>query len=82
MAHRKLGDVKEAKAALTKAYKADPANVAVKKELQAVKASIEKSKTKEKSQMKKAFSFGLYDDKIERKKESKKESKNRKMKRC
>jgi tetratricopeptide (TPR) repeat protein len=76
-ANRKLGDVKEAKADLTKAYKADPANVAVKKELQAVKAYMEKSKTTEKSQMKKAFSFGLYDDKIEleRKKEAEKEAK-------
>ena len=70
-AHRKLGDIMEAKADLTKAYKMDPYNSAVKKELQAVKSVLEKSKATEKVQMKKAFSFGLYEDKveIERKKE-------------
>ena len=76
-AHRKLGDIMEAKADLTKAYKMDPYNSAVKKELQAVKSVLEKSKATEKVQMKKAFSFGLYEDKveIERKKELEKEKK-------
>ena len=84
MAHRKLGDVKEAKADLTKAYKADPANGAVKKELIAVKALVEKSRTTEKTQMMKAFSFGLYDDKIEleRKREEEREEEKKKKRRC
>lgn len=74
-AHRKLGDAKEAKTDLTKACKVDPANAAVKKELLSVRAFLERSKSTEKVQMKKAFSFGLYEDKIEieQKKEEEKE---------
>ena len=77
-AHRKLGDAKEAKTDLTKACKADPANAAVKKELLSVRAFLEKSKSTEKVQMKKAFSFGLYEDKIEI--EQKKEEEREKIK--
>ena len=76
VAHRKLGDVKEARDDLKQALKLDANNVAVRKELVSIKKQLEDSTAKEKKQLQKAFSKKggssfLYNDKEEeeRKKE-------------
>eukprot|EP00986_Skeletonema_menzelii_P019586 scaffold28542_cov148-Skeletonema_menzelii.AAC.2 len=83
VASRAIGDVDAARADLKQAYKLDPANTTVKKELLAIKKSLEDQKKKEKARLQKAFSKSgslLYSDKEEeekRKQEEKKEQEHR-----
>lgn len=83
VASRAIGDVDAARADLKTAYKLDPTNTAVKKELLAIKKSLEDLKKKEKARLQKAFSKSgslLYSDKEEeekRKQEEKKEQERR-----
>eukprot|EP00984_Skeletonema_dohrnii_P001008 scaffold320_cov108-Skeletonema_dohrnii-CCMP3373.AAC.11 len=84
VASRAMGDVDAARADLKEAYKLDPANTAVKKELLAIKKSLEDMKKKEKARLQKAFSSKsgslLYSDKEaeeKRKLEEKKEQERR-----
>jgi tetratricopeptide (TPR) repeat protein len=79
VASRAMGDVDAARADLKEALKLDPVNTAVKKELLAIKKSLEDLKQKEKARLQKAFSKSgslLYSDKEaeeKRKLEEKKE---------
>ena len=79
VASRAMGDVDASRADLKEALKLDPANTAVKKELVAIKKSLEDIKKKEKARLQKAFSKSeslLYSDKEaeeKRKLEEKKE---------
>mmetsp|Transcript_9425 Transcript_9425/g.13519 ORF Transcript_9425/g.13519 Transcript_9425/m.13519 type:complete len:348 (-) Transcript_9425:798-1841(-) len=83
VASRAIGDVDAARADLKQAYKLDPTNTAVKKELLAIKKSLEDLKKKEKARLSKAFSKSgslLYSDKEaeeKRKQEEKKEQQRR-----
>lgn len=82
MACRALGDVDGAKVDLKLAYKLEPTNVAVKKELVLLKKSLEEYKANERERLKKAFSKSgslLYQDKEadEAKKAKEKEEKER-----
>jgi len=83
VASRAIGDVDAARTDLKQAYKLDPANTAVKKELLAIKKSLEDLKKKEKARLQKAFSKSgslLYSDKEAeetRKQEEKKEQERR-----
>lgn len=83
VASRAMGDVDAARADLKEALKLDPANTAVKKELLAIKKSLEDLKRKEKARLQKAFSKSgslLYSDKEaeeKRKLEEKKEQERR-----
>jgi tetratricopeptide (TPR) repeat protein len=68
VAHRKLGNLEEARDDLRVALKTDEKNVSVRKELAAVKKALETSKESQKKGLAKAFSRGsslLYDDKEE-----------------
>ena len=69
VAFRAMGDVDAAKTDLKKAYKLDPSNTAVKKELVGIKKTLEEMKKREKANLQKAFSKGgsslLYNDKEE-----------------
>jgi len=64
VANRKLGEQEKARDDLKEAYKLDPANAAVKKELASLKKEMDSQKKKERKSMQKAFGGGLlYDDK-------------------
>ena len=65
LAHRQLGNHEEAKRDLREALQQDPANVACKKELAALRQEMEKQKQQQQSALAKAFSSSssLYDDK-------------------
>lgn len=70
VAFRAMGDVDAAKTDLKKAYKLDPSNTAVKKELVGIKKTLEEMKKREKANLQKAFSSKggsslLYNDKEE-----------------
>ena len=89
MAHRAMGDVDSAKDDLRLAYKTDPTNTAVKKELLSIKKILEERKSKEKARLQKAFNSNkkggsslLYSDKEEeeKRKEEEKLEKERKEK--
>ena len=77
VAHRAMGDVDSAKDDLRTAFKTDPNNVAVKKELLSIKKVLEDRKAKEKARLSKAFSKGgsslLYSDREEEEKRKEKE---------
>ena len=77
VAHRAMGDVDSAKDDLRTAFKTDPNNVAVKKELISIKKVLEDRKAKEKARLSKAFSKGgsslLYSDREEEEKRKEKE---------
>ena len=72
VANRKMGEVEQARSDLREAYKQDPNNAAVKKELASLKKQIEDSKQAQKKSLQRAFSKGggasLYDDKEQAKK--------------
>ena len=76
VAHRKLGNLEEARDDLREALKTDPNNVPVRKELAAVKKALENAKEAQKKGLAKAFSKGsslLYDDKEEAKRRKEEE---------
>jgi len=82
VAHRKLGDIDNAKKDLKAALQYDPENVDVKRELAAIKRELDEQKSMEKSLLKKAFlksgsTLSLYSDKEEeeRKKQFEKKAK-------
>jgi len=84
VAHRAMGDVDSAKDDLRLAYKTDPNNIAVKKELKSIKKILEDRKAKEKARLSKAFSKGgsslLYSDKEEEEKRKAEELKQKELK--
>ena len=84
VAHRAMGDVDSAKDDLRLAYKTDPDNIAVKKELKSIKKILEDRKAKEKARLSKAFSKGgsslLYSDKEEEEKRKAEEAKMKEIK--
>lgn len=69
VAHRALGDLDSAKNDLKKAFKTDPTNISVKKELVGIRKQMEEAKAKEKANLQRAFSKTgsslLYSDKEE-----------------
>ena len=85
VAHRKLGDVDEARADLKNALKNDPSNTAVKRELLSIKKELEDSKKRQKQNLQKAFSSKgggsfLYNDKEEEEKQKKEAKRVKKLK--
>ncbi|CAM9237444.1 unnamed protein product [Chrysoparadoxa australica] len=64
MAKRHVGMLEEAKKDLMAAYKADPKNVPVRKELAALKEDAKESKLKEKKAFGSLFQKDLYQDKV------------------
>ncbi|KAL7527689.1 hypothetical protein ACHAXR_003458 [Thalassiosira sp. AJA248-18] len=82
VAHRAMGDVDAARVDLRTALKVDPNNIPVKKELMAIKKSLEDQKAKEKARLSKAFSKKgagsfLYSDKEEEEKRKAREAKEK-----
>jgi tetratricopeptide (TPR) repeat protein len=64
VANRKLGEPEKARNDLREAYKIDPSNPAVKKELASLKKEMDTQKKAQRKSMQKAFGGGLlYDDK-------------------
>ena len=81
VAHRKLGNLEEARVDLKEALKIDNSNATVRKELAAIKKQIEDAKAQQKKGLAKAFSRGsssLYDDKEEAKRRKEEEIKEQK----
>lgn len=83
VASRAMGDADAAKDDLKAALKVDPKNVSAKKELMAIKKTLEEQKKKEKAGLQKAFSKKgsslLYSDKEEEEKRKLKEKKEKKI---
>lgn len=83
MAHKKLGMFKEARRDFKQAYKCDPSNGTVKKELHALVKYMTDTANREKNAAKAVFSFdnktmSLYDDKMEEEKRKKEEEARKK----
>ena len=82
MAHRSLGDLESARDDLRAALKGEPNNIAVKKELIAVKKILDERKAKEKAGLQRAFSNRnggslLYSDKEEEEKRKEEQQKEK-----